>query len=59
MTAQAFAKRNLRSTRSDIERGEKLENMVDKSAALNNAAEDFANMAKQLADSQQKGVFGW
>lgn len=42
-----------------IERGEKLENMAEKSAALNNAAEDFANMAKQLADSQQKGVFGW
>jgi len=42
-----------------IERGQKLENLVEKTNALNNASEEFAKMAKELADSQEKGIFGW
>ena len=42
-----------------IERGQKLDNLVEKTNALNNASEEFAKMAKELADSQEKGIFGW
>lgn len=42
-----------------IERGEKLNNLCEKTDALKNASRDFAKMAKQLADSQDKGIFGW
>lgn len=42
-----------------IERGEKLNNLCEKTDALKNASKDFAKMAKQLADSQDKGIFGW
>mmetsp|Transcript_19840 Transcript_19840/g.25548 ORF Transcript_19840/g.25548 Transcript_19840/m.25548 type:complete len:87 (-) Transcript_19840:14-274(-) len=42
-----------------IERGDKLDNLVEKTNALNNASEEFAKMAKELADSQEKGIFGW
>ena len=39
------------------ERGEKLNNLVEKTSALKNASEDFAKMAKELKESQQKGFF--
>lgn len=42
-----------------IERGQKLDNLVEKTDALNNASVEFAKMAKELADSQEKGIFGW
>jgi len=35
-----------------LERGDKLENLADKTEALNNASLDFANMAKELNRSQ-------
>jgi len=41
------------------ERGEKLNTLVEKTAALNNASEDFAKMARELKESQEKGIFGW
>lgn len=40
-----------------IERGEKLNTLVEKSSALNDASLEFKNMAKQLAESQEKGFF--
>lgn len=40
-----------------IERGEKLSTLVEKTSALNDASLDFKNMAKQLADSQEKSFF--
>ena len=39
------------------ERGEKLNTLVEKTSALKNASEDFAKMAKELNESQQKGFF--
>ena len=39
------------------ERGEKLNNMVEKTNALKNASEDFAKMARDLRESQEKGLF--
>lgn len=42
-----------------VERGQKLNNLVEKTSALNNTSEEFAKMAKELADSQEKGIFGW
>ena len=41
------------------ERGEKLNTLVEKTAALNSASEDFAKMARELKESQEKGIFGW
>mmetsp|Transcript_3750 Transcript_3750/g.7170 ORF Transcript_3750/g.7170 Transcript_3750/m.7170 type:complete len:988 (-) Transcript_3750:684-3647(-) len=42
-----------------LERGEKLNNLCEKTDALKNASKDFAKMAQQLADSQEKSIFGW
>ena len=39
------------------ERGEKLNTLVEKTGALKNASEDFAKMARELKESQQKGLF--
>ncbi len=39
------------------ERGQKLNNLVEKTAALNSASEDFAKMAKELRESQERGIF--
>lgn len=39
------------------ERGEKLNTLVEKTSALKNASEDFAKMARELKESQQKGLF--
>jgi len=56
----AGALETLHGTRNAfIERGEKLNNLCEKTDALKNASKDFAKMAKQLADSQEKGIFGW
>ena len=40
------------------ERGEKLNNLAEKTGALKNASEDFAKMAEDLCKSQEKGIFG-
>ncbi len=39
------------------ERGEKLNTLVEKTDKLKNASEDFAKMARELKESQQKGLF--
>lgn len=39
------------------ERGEKLNTLVEKTNGLKNASEDFAKMARELKESQQKGLF--
>ena len=41
-----------------VERGEKLNQLGDKSQQLADDAEDFANLAKQLRQNQEKGFFG-
>lgn len=40
-----------------VERGEKLDQLQDKSAALNDASSEFAKMAKQLRDQQKNSWF--
>jgi len=51
---------SLNQTRNAFnERGQKLRNLCEKTDALKNASKDFATMAKQLADSQEKGLFRW
>jgi len=39
------------------ERGEKLNSLAEKTDKLKNASEDFAKMARELKESQQKGFF--
>ena len=41
-----------------VERGEKLNQLGDKSQQLADDAEDFASLAKQLRQNQEKGFFG-
>jgi hypothetical protein len=41
------------------ERGERLKNLEDKSAGLENAASDFASMAKQLKQQQSNPFRLW
>ena len=51
---------SLNATRNAFnERGQKLDNLVEKTSALKDASEDFAKMAKELRESQEKGIFGW
>jgi len=51
---------SLNATRQAFdERGQKLDNLVEKTGALKNASVDFAKMAKELRESQEKGIFGW
>ena len=39
------------------ERGEKLSSLAEKTGALRDASKDFAKMAKELRESQEKGLF--
>ena len=39
------------------ERGEKLNSLAEKTSALRDASKDFAKMAKELRESQEKGLF--
>lgn len=41
------------------ERGEKLQTLSDKTSALADQSRDFAQMAKELKQSQQKGFFSF
>jgi hypothetical protein len=49
---------SLNQTRDALnERGEKLSTLAEKTGALRDASRDFAQMAKELKQSQQKGLF--